>query len=113
MDGYYTLQWDVQHIKENLLQAVHDKQGHIHLNFYESDKDQCYSKKVDLAQSTLILIEGIFLQRKEWKSYFDYMIYLDCPKNIRHERAIQRDAYIGNMNERLEKYELRYWIAED
>lgn len=110
---YYTLQWDVQFIKENLFGAVHQNQNHLNLNFYETEKDQCNLKRMELSQCTLILIEGIFLQRKEWSTFFDYMIYLDCPKETRYERVLQRDAYIGDMNERISKYERRYWIAED
>lgn len=41
------------------------------------------------------------------KSLFDYMNYLDCPKDIRYERVLQRVAFIGDINER------RYWIGED
>lgn len=110
---YYTLQWDVQFIKENLLEAVHQNQNQINLNFYETEKDQCNLKRIELSQCTLILIEGIFLQRKEWSTFFDFMIYLDCHKEARYDRVLQRDTYIGDMNERISKYERRYWIAED
>ncbi|WP_391205262.1 kinase [Psychrobacillus sp. L4] len=110
---YYALQWDVQCIKENLFEAVHQKSNHLHLPFYDFDKDQSYSKSINIGQCSIILIEGIFLQRKEWKSFFDYMIYLDCPRDIRNARVLQRDAYIGDMNERLKKYEQRYWKGEE
>lgn len=110
---YYSLQWDVQGIKEKLFEAVHQKLNHLHLKFYDKENDRCYMKSIDIEQCNVLLIEGIFLQRKEWKDFFDYMIYLDCPKEVRSERVLQRDAYIGDMNERLNKYERRYWIGED
>lgn len=110
---YYELQWDVSCIKENLLEAVRQKSNQLKLPFYDFDKDQTYWKMINIEHSSIILIEGIFLQRKEWKSLFDYMIFLDCPRDIRNARALQRDAYIGDMNERLKKYEQRYWMAED
>ncbi|MFF2753712.1 kinase [Psychrobacillus sp. NPDC058041] len=110
---YYMLQWDVQYIKESLFEAVHQKGNHINLKFYDTVQDRCYSKRIDLEQITLIFIEGIFLQRNEWRAYFDYMIYLDCPREARYQRVLQRDTYIGDMKERLNKYERRYWLAED
>ncbi|TQR16298.1 kinase [Psychrobacillus soli] len=110
---YYWLQWDVKGIKETLFEAVHQKLNVLHLKFYNKENDQCYLKCINIEKCTIILIEGIFLQRKEWRSLFDYLIYLDCPKNVRSERVLQRDAYIGDMNERLKKYERRYWMGED
>ncbi|WP_391118201.1 kinase [Psychrobacillus sp. L3] len=110
---YYKLQWDVQYIKNNLFKAAHEKVNPINLKLYDREQDQCYSKWIDLEQITLIFIEGIFLQRKEWRAYFDYMIFLDCPKDVRYHRVLQRDAYIGDMNDRLNKYERRYWKGEE
>lgn len=110
---YYSLQWDVQKIKEKLLEAVYKEFYHLNLKFYDKENDRCYMKSINLEQCNVLLIEGIFLQRKDWKKFFDFMIYLDCPEDIRYKRVLQRDAYIGNMSERLEKYKRRYWIAEE
>lgn len=110
---YYMLQWDIYQIAENLFTSVHQKSTIINLKFYQTENDQCYVKSIDITHCTLILIEGIFLQRREWRSFFDYMVYLDCPKELRYDRVLQRDTYLGDMNDRLNKYERRYWIAED
>ncbi|WP_144510808.1 AAA family ATPase [Bacillus sp. FJAT-22090] len=110
---YYYLQWDALDIKENLFEAVHQKLDQLHLKYYDKERDQRYWKDINLAQCNIILIEGIFLQRIEWSAFFDCMIYLDCPKEMRYERVLLRDTYIGDMNERLKKYERRYWMGED
>lgn len=110
---YYFLQWDVQEIKEKLFEAVHKKLNHLHLKSYDKENDRCYMKSINIEQCKVLLIEGIFLHRKEWRDFFDYMVYLDCPKNVRSERVLQRDAYIGDMDERLNKYEIRYWAGEE
>ena len=34
----------------------------------------------------VIVIEGVFLQRKEWRDFFHYMVYLDCPRETRFLR---------------------------
>lgn len=110
---YYILQWDVHQIRENIFKAIHKRSKDIHLKFYEPESDQSYRKSIHLEQCNMVIVEGIFLQRKEWSAFFDYMIYLDCPKNVRYDRVLQRDAYIGDLNERVSKYERRYWMAED
>ncbi|GGA38198.1 uridine kinase [Psychrobacillus lasiicapitis] len=110
---YYSLQWDVHGIKEKLFEAVHERLNHLHLKFYDKENDLCYMKSINIEQCTVILLEGIFLQRKEWSGFFDYIVYLDCPKKIRSERVLQRDEYLGNMNNRLKKYERRYWRGEE
>lgn len=58
-------------------------------------------------------MEGVFLQRPELKNFFNYVIYLDIPKNIRLERAIKRDRYIGTDQQIVDKYEKRYFPAEE
>lgn len=58
-------------------------------------------------------MEGIFLQRKEIRSYLDYVIYLDFPKDLRFERLLNRDLYMGSFEDIKSKYEKRYFPAED
>lgn len=61
----------------------------------------------------MVIIEGIFLLRDEWKNCYDYIVFLDCPKEMRYARVIQRDTYIGDIDERVNKYTKRYWPAEE
>jgi len=65
-----------------------------------------------LPANSILLVEGIFLQREAWRAYFDYVIYLNCPREIREQRTLKRDTYIGDLAARLHKYETRYWPAE-
>ncbi len=61
----------------------------------------------------ILLLEGIFLQRKEIRGCFDYVIYLDVPREVRLNRVINRDKYIGSSEDIKLKYERRYFPAED
>lgn len=110
---YYSMQWDVLYIQERLFKSVHKKAKVLQLKFYNAKEDRCLPKEVTLEGSEVLLIEGVFLQRKEWRSFIDYLIYLDCPREIRNERVLKRDSYIGDMEARLNKYERRYWKGED
>jgi uridine kinase len=60
-----------------------------------------------------LLLEGIFLQRKEIKSYLDFSIYLDVPQKVRLNRALTRDGYMGDLEYIKRKYERRYFPAEE
>ncbi|KAB2860259.1 MAG: uridine kinase, partial [Exiguobacterium chiriqhucha] len=109
---YYALQWDVELLVETLFKPLREGQTNLTLPYYERDQDAVNMRTIEIAPNTLVLIEGIFLLRDEWRPYFDYIVYLDCPREVRYERVLNRDTYIGNLSERLAKYERRYWPGE-
>lgn len=54
----------------------------------------------------------MFLQRKELKSYLDFIVYLDVPQEVRLNKVLSRDGYIGGFEDIKCKYEKRYFPAE-
>ena len=110
---YYQLQWDANYLKEHLFQKIQQNVSLLNLPFYHKEEDTHFNQIIHLSSNSIVLIEGIFLLRDEWKSFYDYVIFLDCPKEIRYERVLQRDTYIGDLDERLNKYKERYWVAEE
>lgn len=110
---YYQLQWDAVYLKENLFGKLHQNERIIHLPFYYKEEDTLTNKAIMIPPKSIVIIEGVFLLREEWKGFYDYIIFLDCPSEVRYERVIHRDTYIGDLEERLRKYKNRYWLAED
>lgn len=110
---YYQLQWDTKYLSEHLFEALHGNKELVTLPFYNKEKDIISQESLRIFPSGIVIIEGIFLLRSEWKAYYDYTIFLDCPREIRSERVLHRDKYIGDLEERLKKYKNRYWLAED
>ncbi|GAA0379984.1 kinase [Bacillus horti] len=106
---YYYLQWDVELIKNTLFKPLHQQTSSITVPFYDKVNDAIYEMNQNIRTHSVILCEGIFLQRDEWRYYFDYVVFIDCPQKIRYERIINRD---GESQELLNKYERRYWKAE-
>lgn len=103
---YYSLQWDVEYLKNNLFDKLHSSESLV-LPFYDSKKDQQLLREVGLAGKNIIIIEGVFLLREEWMNTFDYTVFLDCPREVRYAReSVQTQR---NLN----KFEGRYWKAED
>lgn len=110
---YYYLQWNIEKIRDDLLKKIHNNYTELILPFYDKFYDRTTLNKITIASDSIVLVEGVFLQRKEWKIYYDYTIFVDCPREIRYERVINRDLYIGDYQARLNKYKKRYWLGEE
>lgn len=103
---YFHLQWDVVWLRENFFsKLLQDNQ--ISLPFYDPHTDTRDSRTITLPQSGLIIVEGVFLQRKEWADFYHHLIFLDCPR----EKRFMREAETAKQNR--DKFEKRYWKAED
>ncbi len=110
---YYYLQWNINLIQAELFKKLRSKTSLLTLPFYDNSSNTILDKNVKVPSSAVIIIEGVFLQRKEWRSYFDFKIFLDYPQELRFKRVLGRDVYLGDDQSRLEKYKTRYWLAED
>jgi uridine kinase len=110
---YYHLQWDIRLMETELFKKLHTDSNHLTLPFYENTNDTILPKQITVRPGSIILIEGIFIQRTEWRDYFDFVIFVDCDQEVRVNRVLNRDTYIGDYKIRLEKYKKRYWVAEE
>lgn len=103
---YYHLQWDVEWLKENLFQMLRSSTV-LQLPFYDSVNDSHELRRYIIPETCYILIEGVFLQRKEWKRFFDYTIFLQSSR----EKRFKRESPMTQRN--MEKFKKRYWQAEE
>jgi uridine kinase len=103
---YYYLQWDIESLRQKFFQKL-QTETKLNLPFYNNVIDSCEMKKVQIPIVGVIVIEGVFLQRKEWRDFFHYMVYLDCPRETRFLRESEETQ------KNLSKFENRYWKAED
>jgi len=110
---YYYLQWDVELLKNNMLLPLHNNNLQLRLPFYNQSADTVNDRKIQLETNSILMIEGVFLLRHEWRNLYDYRLFLDIPRTVREERVLLRDAYIGDFQARLNKYQRRYWPAEE
>lgn len=110
---YYYLQWDIKLLQTELFQTLLCGNKLMKLPLYNKTTDTVSTKEIYITPSSIVLIEGIFIQRREWRKYFDFVIFIDCPYKERAKRVLTRDLYIGNYQSRLNKYQKRYWIAEE
>lgn len=103
---YYQLQWDVQWLKGNFFEKLKQAQE-LQLPHYVPGEDKIRVEKVGIPETCVILVEGVFLQRLEWRGSYDFLLYIDSPK----EKRFNRESELTQKN--LEKFSRRYWKAED
>lgn len=103
---YYALQWDVLWLKEHFFEKLPISDT-LSLPFYDHVKDQQNLKEVGFKDAAVVIVEGVFLLREEWRSFFDYTVFLDCPREVRFSRE-NSDTQLN-----LQKFKQRYWKAED
>lgn len=110
---YYKLQWRYDYLLDEIIFPI--KKGNSitkKVELYDKDNDRYYLYEVDAPVGSIVIIEGVFLQRKELCGVFDYMIYIDIPEEVRLTRVLRRDGYIGDDNQIKLKYDNRYFPAE-
>ncbi len=110
----YNIQWRYDYLVNEILSPI--KRGDEidkKIELYDKENDRYIIQPIHISQGSVLLLEGIFLQRKEIRSYLDYIIYLDVPQKVRLNRALKRDGYIGGFEDIKCKYERRYFPAEE
>ncbi|PQZ57920.1 uridine kinase [Bacillus sp. MYb209] len=103
---YYNLQWDIDWLQRNLFQKLQNDIK-LELPFYHDETNSCELKEIRIPLVGVIVVEGVFLQRIEWREFFHYMVYLDCSRQTR----FLRESVETQRN--LSKFQNRYWKAED
>ncbi|MGE7217455.1 kinase [Priestia koreensis] len=105
-EEYYHLQWDVEQLKEHLFKPLQEE-AILSLPFYLDKEDRHEWRSVHLPPKGVIIIEGVFLQRSVWRSFLDYIVYIDCSRETRFRRESNETQTL------VQKFENRYWKAEE
>lgn len=109
---YYELQWRYNYFVGVLSLIKSRDEDTIRVDLYDKNTD-CFEPEIlTVNDKTVIIVEGIFLQREELRSLFDLIVYIDVPEEERLRRVIKRDKYIGSEDDIRQKYEERYFPAE-
>ncbi|WP_113927833.1 kinase [Bacillus sp. P14.5] len=103
---YYFLQWDLHSIRQNFFKKLHFSKT-LNLHFYDGTLDSHTQQSIYLPEECVIIVEGVFLQRQEWRGFLDFTVFLDCPKEIRFQRESEQTQ------KNPDKFRNRYWKAED
>ncbi len=111
---FYYLQWRYDYLRNQVLEPIKNGQEINKLiEIYDKERDEYNLEELIVNKGTVVLLEGVFLQKKEIASFLDYIIFLDVPREERLKRVVGRDTYIGAKEEIENKYRTRYFPAED
>ena len=83
-------QFDWQRLKTDVLQSITIR-GFAQYQCYDWNTDRLAEMRTIHACSTII-IEGIYVLRPELLSYYDIRLWMECSKEIRLQRGIDRDG---------------------
>lgn len=111
---YYNIQWRYDYLVEEILSPI--KKGKTinkTIELYNKENNKYLLQSLYIPYGSILILEGVFLQRKELKNYLDFVIYLDVPQDVRLNRVLIRDSYIGELEDIKNKYERRYFPAEN
>ena len=111
---YYHLQWRYDYLIQKLLQPL--KNGlDVNETFevYNRETDSYALRKIEIPIGTTVIVEGVFLQRPELRSYFETVIFLEMNQETRLKRISNRDTYMGSKEDIALRYEQRYFPAEE
>ncbi|WP_404443169.1 hypothetical protein LG307_14215 [Sutcliffiella horikoshii] len=103
---YFYLQWDVEWLRNNFFEKHRDC-NHVELPYYNNATDCYETRTIKLPKVGLFIIEGVFLQRHEWKDCYNQILFLDCPR----EKRFASESEATKLNR--EKFKKRYWKAEE
>ncbi|SDX12600.1 uridine kinase [Marininema mesophilum] len=103
---YYHLQWNVPWLREHFFRKLHESSSFT-LPLYDKSSDSHSQQNINLPYHGIVIIEGVFLQRSEWRGFYDFVVYLDCPR----EKRFARES--GSAQSRIGKFKERYWKAEE
>ena len=109
---YYDLQWRYNYFIGIISLIKSREESKIRVDLYDKNTDCFEPEDLAITDNTVIVVEGIFLQRKELRSLFDLVAYIDVPEEERLRRVLERDKYIGSEDDIRQKYEERYFPAE-
>lgn len=90
------------------------KNRNIHLEtmLIRTNADEYYSYTYDYKEIDILLVEGIFLFRKEFLSYYDWKIWIDCSFENAMKRAIQRNVEKLDEQQLIQDYNTYYYPAQ-
>ncbi|WP_297430102.1 hypothetical protein [Clostridium sp.] len=108
---HYLKNFNYEYFENCILKKAKDL-GHLFIDEYvlNAETDE-FDKKLEISldEQSILIAEGVFLYRNEFKKYYDYSILLQVGEDEQLKRATQRDfAKNGSIEVLMNKYLNRY-----
>ena len=115
-EGYYDDAFDYSAFKTALLEPLGaDGSRRYYTEHFDLRDDVAVEPHwQQAADRSILLVDGVFLQRPELNAYWDVRIWVDVPFAVALERAVQRDLELfGSVEIVKERYAKRYFPAQE
>lgn len=108
---YNSFRW---HALFNQVISPLKKTGNLQLHYplIQMDKDEVITASYDFRDVDIILLEGIFLFKKEFISQFDFRIWVNCSFDNGLKRALKRNQECLQAEDLLYDYLTYYYPAQ-
>jgi uridine kinase len=109
-EGFFLDSFNYGVIIENVIMPAKNGKDYIIPGVYDYKIESDINiKPVSIASDTVILFDGIFMNRDELFQYWDMSIFLDVSFDTVRKRALERDLeYFGSVENVLKRYNNRY-----
>lgn len=98
--------FDWRRMLNQVLEPIsHNQEGHYQRYDWSTD---CLAEWQTVPVGGLVIVEGIYCTRNELLSKYDFTIWMDCPREIRLARGIERDG-----EDARDMWEHQWMVAED
>lgn len=98
--------FNLERLRKNVLEPLANNKN-VNYQIYDWITDSL-TEWHEISTGGIVIIEGVYSICEELSDYYDFKIWIDCPRDIRLLRGIERDG-----EESLETWEHNWMIAED
>lgn len=110
--NFYRYALRLDEMFDRLVLPLRDRSIILEAELAKETADQYHKYKYNFDDIDIILLEGIFLFKREYAEYFDLKIWIDCPFETALARAIQRSQEGLSKAETIQAYETIYFPAQ-
>ena len=113
--GFFYDSFNYEKILELVLNPIKNRASLIVKGIYDYRvEDGIAADSAKITKDSIILFDGIFMNRDELRGYWDLSIFLDVSFETVRKRAVLRDTKLfGTEEEALNKYDKRYIPGEE
>lgn len=114
-EGFFYDSFNYEKILELVLNPIKNRASSIGKGIYDYRVEGgIAADSAKITKDSIILFDGIFMNRDELRGYWDLSIFLDVSFETVRKRAVLRDTKLfGTEDETLKKYEKRYIPGEE
>ena len=105
-DFYFKDRFDCQRLKKQVLEPLSRNQTAEYQRYDWRRKTLAEWRKVEAGG--MLIVEGVYSTGKELADFYDYKVWVDCPREIRLKRGLERDG-----EKAREIWEKQWMPAED